>query len=181
MAENFLATHIGIQIITIIAGLALLVLGRKLFWLGVGVIGFMVGLSLTLQWADNRTGWVVIIVAVLAGIIGAALASLAQKIAIGLAGFLLGGYMVAWLLQLLAIRPEMWMWVLLIIGGIIGAVTALSLLEPALIGLTAVAGATLVAQALNFGPVISALLFVALLVIGVIIQAKMLPQSRETG
>ena len=181
MAENFLATHAGIQIITVIAGLALLALGRKLFWLGVGIIGFMVGLTLALQWADNRTGWVVIIVAVLAGIIGAVLASLAQKIAVGLAGFLLGGYMVAWVLQLLGIRLEVWMWVLLIIGGIVGAVIALSLLEPALIGLTAVAGATLVAQALNFGPIISVLLFVILLVIGIVIQAKMLPQSRGTG
>jgi len=179
MTGDFFSTHLGIQIVTILVGLVLLIWGRKLFWLAVGVIGFVTGLALAFQWTQAEPGWVVVLIALLAGVIGAVLASLAQKIAVGVAGFLTGGYAAAWLAQLAGIRPDPWVWILLIIGGIIGAGIALSLLEPALIGLTALAGAALVAQAIRAGPVISALVFVVLLVVGVVIQVKMLSQKHE--
>jgi hypothetical protein len=178
MANNFLSIH---PVIMIVAGLALLVLGRKLFWLSVGVVGFLAGLWLALQWLNNEPMWLVIVIAVAVGFVGAILAIVAQKIAVGLAGFLLGGYAAAWLVYLVGLHPAAWAWILLIGGGIIGAVLALSLLEPALIGLTAVAGASLVVQAINTGPVVSALVFVVLLAVGVVIQVKTLPEKHEVS
>jgi hypothetical protein len=49
MAEDFFLTNPGTQIISILVGIAVLTLGRKLFWLAVGVVGFILGLSL---WLD---------------------------------------------------------------------------------------------------------------------------------
>ena len=164
MIENGIATNLGLQIVFFVIGLAVLALGRKLFWLAVAAIGFVVGLALGIQWTNGQADWLVIVVALLGGIIGAVLAIWLQKIAVGIAGFLLGGY--------LALDPSMWGWLIFLVGGIIGVILVLSLLEVALIGVTALLGAALVVQVFTLNPTLAGVLFIALVIVGIVIQTK---------
>jgi hypothetical protein len=177
MAEDFFLTNPGTQIISILVGIAVLTLGRKLFWLAVGVVGFILGLSLVVRYMSGQPDWVVLITALVVGGIGVLLAILVQRLAAGIAGFLLGGYLAVWLLQLFELNLNQWAWLFFIIGGIIGIILALSLFELALIVLSSLAGATLIVQAIHFSPLITSLLFLALLVVGIFIQARMLPEE----
>ncbi|MBN1221355.1 MAG: DUF4203 domain-containing protein [Anaerolineae bacterium] len=177
MVADFFSSNLGLQIFFILVGLAVLTLGRKLFWLAVAALGFVLGLGLGIQLTHGQADWVVLVVALFVGGLGALLALLAQKIAVGVAGFLLGGYLATWLLQLLGFEPGQWVWILFIIGGIIGLILALSLLEMALIALTALIGASLIVRALQLSPALTGVLFLALLVVGVVVQAKMLAEK----
>lgn len=177
MFDNFLLANPGTQFFSILIGVAVLTLGRKLFWLAVAVVGFIVGLSLVVRLMSDQPDWVVLVAALIAGGIGALLAILVQKVAIGVAGFVMGGYFVAWLVRFLELDSGQWTWLLLIVGGIVGALLALSLIEVALIALSTLAGAALIVQAINFSPLVTGLLFLALLVVGIVIQAKMLPDN----
>jgi hypothetical protein len=177
MAEDFFLTNPGAQIISILVGISVLTLGRKLFWLAVGVVGFILGLSLVVRYMSGQPDWVVLITALVVGGIGVLLAILVQRLAAGIAGFLLGGYLAVWLLQLFELNLNQWAWLFFIIGGIIGIILALSLFELALIVLSSLAGATLITQAIHLSPLITSLLFLALLVVGIVIQARMLPEE----
>jgi hypothetical protein len=177
MAEDFFLTNPGTQIISILIGIVVLTLGRKLFWLAVGVVGFILGLSLVVRYMSGQPDWVILVTALVAGGIGALLAVLVQKVAAGVAGFLLGGYIAVWLLQMFELDLNQWTWLLFIIGGIIGIILILSLLELALIILSSLAGATLIVQAIPFSSLVAGLLFLTLLVVGIVIQARMLPEE----
>jgi hypothetical protein len=70
-----------------IVGAALLVFGRKLFWLFVAGIGFIAGLNVATSYLKGSPQWLILLLALVAGLIGALLAVFAQSIAIGIAGF----------------------------------------------------------------------------------------------
>jgi len=123
---------------------------------------------------DGQASWLVILVAVLGGLIGAVLAIWLQKIAVGIAGFLLGGYLALWLAEMLNFGPNMWTWLIFIAGGIIGVILVLSLLEVALIGITALIGAALIVQVFTLSPTVAGVLFIALAIVGIVIQTKTL-------
>lgn len=72
----------------IAAGAALLLAGRRLFWLFVAITGFLVGAEVTGDMFVNQPRWVVWVLAAGASIIGAVLAMLLQRIAFAVAGFM---------------------------------------------------------------------------------------------
>ncbi len=167
-----------IQLVTILVGFLVLAVGRKLFWVFVGAVGFVVGLFLSAELLGGQPDWVLLVIALLAGVVGAVLAVLLQKVAVVIAGFIAGGYALLWLLQAFPFDPgQLFVWLLFIIGGIIGAILATFLFAVALIALSVVVGATLIVQAFNFGPMISALLFVVLLVVGLVVQTQVWQQD----
>jgi hypothetical protein len=79
------------DLLVLLAGIALLLAGRRLFWLFVGVVGFFAGLRFALQVLGPRADlrW---IVALAAGLLGIVLAIALQRLAVALAGFFVGGY-----------------------------------------------------------------------------------------
>jgi len=163
----------GAQFVSIVLGVAALTLGRKLFWLFVGVVGFVIALSVAVPLFQDQPDWVALVAALVGGLLGAVLAIFVQKIAVAIAGFLIGGYVLVWLSTLLGLGLEAWNWALALVGGVLGSVLSASLFEVALILLSSVAGATLIAGALDFRPAVTALLFIALVVIGLTVQIKM--------
>jgi hypothetical protein len=177
MIENGLSSNLGMQIVFFVVGLAVLTMGRKLFWLAVAAIGFVFGLALGMQLTNGQAGWLVLMVALLGGVIGAVLAIWLQKIAAGIAGFLLGGYLAVWLAEILNFGPNMWTWLIFIVGGIIGIILVLSLIEVALIGVTALIGAALMVQVFNLTLAVAGILFIALVIVGIIIQTKTLTRD----
>ncbi|MEM7481121.1 MAG: DUF4203 domain-containing protein [Acidobacteriota bacterium] len=145
--EPFLAesTH---PLLIAVVGLALLVAGRKIFWLAVGVTGFAFGLGLAIRFLDLESPWVHLVIALLAGVLGIALAFLVQRLAVALAGFILGGYGGLWLWQMLDAPPwELPSWLVFLVAGMVVALLASGLFELALIGLSAWLGAALLVDA----------------------------------
>ena len=169
------ATTVGpmAQLIFILIGLVILTLGRKLFWLLVGTVGFLVGLVLAAQWLSEQPDWVILVAALLGGIVGALLAIFVQKIAVSIAGFVVGGWALIWLLESFNLDLGQWQWLLAIVGGIIGLILAISLFEAALIVMSVLVGTILIVQVTKFDALIAALLFLALTVLGIVVQVKM--------
>jgi hypothetical protein len=168
------------NILSILVGLVLLLFGRKLFWFFVAVAGFIAGMFLARDQFQVHSQALLLAIALLAGVVGAVLSILVQKLAIALAGFAAGGYLGAILLQ--ALNAASYTWLGILIGGIIGAVLLLVLFDWALIGLSSLLGASLLTDALASNAS-AALVFLAAFAIGVIVQSLQLrrspPRARE--
>lgn len=167
-----------LNVINLLLGGSLLVAGRKLFWLFVAVLGFIVGLQITQRFFHGPE-ILSLIVGIIFGIIFALLAIFLETIAIGIAGFIGGGYILSTLGNMLGINGGAIYWIIYIIGGILGVVLIMMLLDWALITLSSLAGAALVVQSLPRPPISGSLLFIILVGIGFIIQASVLMREEH--
>src|SRR6266487_3912892 len=77
----------------IAAGILLLILGRRLFWLFVGLIGFWAGMVIGERLFPHQAGLLQLLVPLLCGFAGILLAIFLQRLAIAVGGFLSGGYL----------------------------------------------------------------------------------------
>jgi hypothetical protein len=158
--------------VTLVVGLAVLLLGRRLFWLFVGAAGFAVGLHVAPAVFDGPE-WLVVVAALVLGIVGAVLAIAFQWLAVGLGGFAAGvhgGLAAAAALGL----AGPWLWAAAFAAGIVVAALVLWLWDPVLILLSALVGAALLTP---LAPVSSAArpwIFIGLLVVGIAVQASVL-------
>jgi len=155
--------------INLLLGAALLVAGRKLFWLFVGIIGFITGMQLVTQFW-NGPEWIAVVIGLIVGIIFALLAVFIEALAIGAAGFLAGGYILTTLTAMLGINDGLLFWIIYVIGGIIGVLLVMLLFDWALIVLSSLAGAALIIQSLALAGGTGGLWFILLFVLGIIIQ-----------
>jgi hypothetical protein len=172
MAELIDSLGPAATLVTLVVGVTMLFLGRQLFWLLVGVIGFLVGLVIATDLFQSQPEWVIILVALVGGVIGALLALFVQKIAVAVAGFVMGGYTLLWLFELLTMEPGQWQWVLYVAGGIVGMILAVLLFDLALIVLSAVVGGLLLVHIPGFNAIVTLLLFVVLVAAGIAVQFK---------
>jgi hypothetical protein len=158
------------DIINIVLGVVLLTTGKKLYWLFVAVVGFLIGLMLTVQNVNLNPQWLIYVIAVGAGVIGAVLALFLQHLAIALVGFIVGGYGAFYLSQLLGNNSEAFNWMAFIIGGIVGLLLVASVFNWDLYVLSSWAGATLVTKAIGLQAQLGLVLFFVLFILGMIIQ-----------
>jgi hypothetical protein len=161
----------------LLAGLAALFLGRRLYWLFVAIVGFGVGMTMAPQFLPGQPQWVILVVAVVAGFLGAILAILLKKVAVGVAGFIAGGYLSLYLLSFFSVDLGSFQglnWAIFIIGGIVGALLVGTIFDIALIILSSGVGAGLIANTLmhdfSLQLVVAAVVFIVLFVVGIIIQ-----------
>lgn len=162
------------NIISIVGGILLLITGRKLYWLFVAIIGFFTGLALATMFVKTDVEWIQWLVAIGIGLLGVILAIGLQKVAVGLAGFIAGGYGLTYFLEVIGANIGNFNWVLFIVGGIVGTILVLAVFEFALILLSSVAGATLVSQAINFSGWGLIAIFLCLVLLGLLIQTATL-------
>src|SRR5438477_12001630 len=83
--------HSSVPILSVLMGCALLFFGRRLFWLFVAALGFAIGLQLAPYLSQNPPLWLSLLLSIGLGLLGALLAVMLQKLAIAIAGFLVGG------------------------------------------------------------------------------------------
>ncbi len=168
------------DIIRILVGVLLLTLGRKIYWIFVGLIGFEVGFFLA-ERLFSREPLLALIVAIFAGLAGALLAVFLQQVAIWLGGFLAGGYFVVTLLEVLGARPvqfELLFLILFLAGGVIGVILVAFLFNWALIVLSSLAGASLIVRVvLPASPSLAVVLFAILSVAGIVIQVILMQRE----
>ena len=160
----------SITIINVLLGIMLLTLGRKLFWLFVGFIGFAVGFQYAASVWQLQSQLLLIGLAALTGIAGAVLAVFFQKIAVGLAGFAGGGYVTLNLINLLGVRLDQLVWLPYLIGGLIGVMLMFFIFDWALIFISSLAGASMIIQALSLNPGMEFGVYLALVIFGLVLQ-----------
>lgn len=134
------------------AGLALLLFGRKLFWLVVAVSGGFVAFVLVTRWLHLDPGWPSLVVSIVAGLGGAIVAVALQRLAVGFVGFVAAVGLTFLVLDQgfagLTYPEPVWVAVLIaLVAGVIGAVLAGYLFEVALVVLSAGVGALFLVRA----------------------------------
>jgi len=169
----------GDRLFLLLFGIALLLAGRRIFWLVVGVVGFLFGFDLASRVLGLDSQGLGLLIGIFAGILGIFLAVFVQKVAIGLAGFLIGGYLTLTLLHADPGNLSGSNLLAFLVGGLICAFLAVWLFEIALILLSSVAGAAIVSQTLTLDPGATTLAFAALAVVGIAIQAGIGPKKRR--
>jgi hypothetical protein len=176
-----------LTIVSLLLGIVLLLLGRKLFWFFVGVAGFLVGMEIAERFIAGPQG-MKLLIAIAVGILGAVIAIFLQKVAIVIAGFVIGGYITVELLHASAQYPKALAGIQgtaislpYIIGGIIGAVLLFVLFDWGLIVLSSLSGAALIVRSIAFQSHALTLLFVVLVIIGILVQSRMKHGDRATA
>jgi len=164
-------------IAAIVVGLLLLFFGRKLFWLFVGATGFVVGMEFAAAFFPQQ-GDLAVIVGLILGLIGAVAAIFVQKIAIGIAGFLAGGYFLMTLSRTWELQTHDAAWIAFIVGGIIGTLLMYIVFNWALIILSSISGAQLIIHPFALKHQAAAIAFLVIAMIGILAQGKILSSSK---
>lgn len=159
------------QWLNVFVGLAVLFFGRRLFWLFVGCVGFIAGFEIASAVLQARPEWMILLIALGAGLLGAIASVFLQRIFLVVAGFLAGGYCLSTLaLMALHTQEKAVLWTAFGVGGLLGAVLTATLLDPALIALSSLAGATAVSQNVPLESSSKPLVFFVALVLGIAVQ-----------
>jgi hypothetical protein len=167
-----------LSIINILLGIGLLVWGRKLFWLFVGAAGFLAGVSLvTIGWHGSEA--VAIIVGILAGLVCAALAVFFKTISIGLTGFLGGGALLIMVAGWLGINNALPSFLIYIIGGVLGIILVSKMFDWAIIIISSIVGASTIIGAVKQTGPLGWLGMIALIAVGIAIQARGLSEEKS--
>ena len=160
-------------IIQIFLGAIALTMSRQLYWLFVGAVGFVLGFFLTTRFLPAQSEGMILVYSLGAGFLFMIAAFALQKMAVELAGFVLGGYLSFILLDYLKWGHPDFAWLAFLIGGLIGFGLMIALFDWTLITLSSIFGALLIAQPIQsmYGLQTSRLLFFVLIVLGIGIQA----------
>jgi len=165
------------KFLVIVLGLIMLIFGRKLFWLFVSIVGFLVGMEFIDLLLVDQSIWVKLLGGLGAGLLGALLAIFVQRVAFVLAGFFAGAYFALLLAHPLGIAGASL--ILAVAGGVVGAIVAALLMDWAIIALSCLAGAAAIVSRLGLRDVNMAIVFLVLVIIGILVQAKLMEQSKE--
>jgi hypothetical protein len=173
-ADTIDGTMSAAQAAHLVAGLVLLLVGRRLFWAFVAVLGFILGMELATRVLPGGSEVVVLVIAIAAGLVGAVLASWFYEVAIAVAGFVAGGRLGVALLALAAPGWTELAWLAFIAAGVASALLLLLLFDWALIVLSALLGASLIVESFALSPLATALLLIGLAIVGVAVQSQTL-------
>jgi hypothetical protein len=146
--------------LAVVAGLLLLLFGRRLYWLLAGVVGFVVVFTLSGRLLPEVAEETMLWASLLCGVAGAVLAVVAHRFLLSVVGGLGGVLIALWQVQQLGVERGVGWLVAAIVGGVLGAWLLSRLFEVALAVLSSLLGAQLLVDRL---PVPSEWLLVAYL------------------
>jgi hypothetical protein len=144
----------------------------------VGVIGFLTGVLLATHYLHDQPEYVILGIALIAGVLGALLAGLVERVSVEVVGFLGGGYIALDLLNQFKLGNGQFSWLPFLIGGLIGALLVAVLLDWALILLSSLEGSLIISQSIHIPASSANLVFVVLLLVGIVVQAVTLTRRR---
>lgn len=168
-----------ITILQILFGISVLLFGRKLFWLFVGAIGFITATEVAAAQMSALPDWVIILVGIGVGLIGALLAVFFQIGAIAFAGFLGGGYLGSLVVQYLGISTQAAQAIAFFIGAVIGLFLFLALFDIGLVAFSAIIGGLVIVEAIDLKGLPYWVLAAIIALIGISVQVNQ-QQSVET-
>lgn len=162
----------------VLVGLGMLTLGRQLFWLFVGGVGFVFGINLAPRiLGEGQSDPTNLLFALILGFIGAVAAMFLQRLAVSVAGFIGGGIVAMNLVQVMNLDFAP-MLVPFLVGGVSGLIFVSILFDWTLILISSSAGATLIVETFEMETAVSLLLIAILIVIGIAFQSN---QIRREG
>lgn len=164
-------------IVNTLLGASLLIWGRKLFWLFIAAAGFLTGWQIAQAITQNEI--VGIIIGIFFAIGGALLAIFLKTIAIGVAGFLMGGWVLSGLAGLIGIDSGILFWIIYLIGGIGGAILIGTFFDWAVIFLSSFGGAVLITDAFSLDGLVRIVTLIGLVVFGIVIQASQMRKDKK--
>jgi hypothetical protein len=170
--------NLSLPTVGLLVGAAILLLGRKLFWLFVAAVGFALGAEIAPRIIHQPAPLITLAIAVGLGIFGALIAVLVQKFAIAASGFLAGGWLAIGLYAFFAGHVKN-VEIVFVVGGILGAILLLFLFDWVLIFFSSVVGARLIAMTIALSQSGRMILFILLVVAGIAVQSRMLSPARR--
>jgi hypothetical protein len=173
-AQSPYSMDFSVPIVGALIGVVILLFGRKLFWLCVAGVGFLAGVELAPHLVTQPSPLLQLGIAIVLGLLGALLAFLLQKIAVAIVGFLAGGKLAGAIAAAFFVHYSHYSTIIFVVGGIIGAILLLFLFDWALIVVSSLIGAHLIQNAIVLPPSGSTIVFLALAVIGMVVQAASL-------
>jgi hypothetical protein len=166
------------QIVNVVLGAILLFFGRTLYWVFVGIAGFLLGMMLADQYLQSQSEAVQFIAALCAGVLGALVAIFVQRLAFAIGGFFAGGYIALSIAAHLGANPDDTIW--FVVGGVIGAIIAAMVMDWAIIVLSSLAGAAAIVSGLTgiqMDSSVRSILFVVLAIVGIVVQGRRISSS----
>jgi hypothetical protein len=155
----------------LVTGSILLVAGKKLYWFFVGILGALAGLFVSETFFHPQSWGDRVLVAVGIGAAFAILALILQRIMIGVAGFIAGGYLGVALLDALQLPVTDYRWVVFILGGLVGILIVKMLFDLSLVIISSAAGAILISRAIGLDGAKSLIILLVLIIAGVVVQS----------
>jgi len=164
------------NVVRVLLGCTVLLAGRNIFWLFIAVIGFLLGFELAHVWLADQPMWLALVAGSVVGLVGAVLAIVYERVAFALAGFYAAAFLVITytdkpgFASMPAITPY--------VAGLVGALLAALLTDWTIIVLSALAGAAAIVSVFVLQPPVEVVSFLALALVGVLVQRSMLARRR---
>ena len=178
MTTQFSSESPVVLIISIIVGIAVLVMGRQIFWVFIAGLGFILGLLFSSQFYDAQFGWQTLVISAGIAIVGALLAFTVQRLAAGIAGLATGWYLTIVVLSYMNIDLGQIESVIPYIIGIISGILLFLYFDWGVIIASSMAGAAIVISATSLSRNVELALLVMLALIGVAIQSIWFMQEK---
>jgi hypothetical protein len=166
-------------IVQALVGFAVLILGRQLFWVFVGGVGFILGIIYAAPLYQGQPTWVMLAVGLVAGMLGALFAYSLQRFAAAIAGFAGGWYLGVFLASNFGWNTGMTGMLIPAICAIIGVGLIFVVFDWSLILLSSLSGAAIIIQATNYDSQLTTILFVSLFFLGLVVQAVLYMQDQD--
>jgi hypothetical protein len=154
-----------------VVGVLLLFLGRRLYWLFVGGVGFVVGYSLASGLTGRTPEPTALLIGLGAGLLGVVLALFLQRLAVVVAGFLAGAWLGVEVARALGTSSPGTPWLAALIGGVAGAVLSAALFDAVLAVLSSLVGAALLTKLIGGRLLTQGVVFIGLTLLGIAVQA----------
>jgi hypothetical protein len=156
----------------------MLFLGRQVYWLFVGIAGFIAGVALAADLLQEEP-FVAMTAAAVTGVGGAVMAMLMQRVALDGAGFVTSGYSLLTFLHTFGLDVGELTWVVFLVGGILGVLLILTSLENALVFLSVVTATSLIITSIQLPPVLEKVAYIGLILLGLAVQMGLMHNSGE--
>ena len=155
----------------VVAGLLLLLLGRQLYTALLGLLGFFVSYGMLADVATLPSD-VRLLVAVGIGVVSALLAFVVRKVAVAVAGAMLGAGAALWAAGFYGLKVEVLWWVVTAVAALLGAWLLRQVFETALIVVSSFIGALLIVAAVGLEGLPAHAAVAVLIVAGVAFQMR---------
>lgn len=160
----------------VVVGLALLLCGRRLYWLLFATVAFLISSLVThffLPPTQDAPWWLV--VPVLVGLLGAFVSIFVHKTVLRFFGALAGAYIGYQLLQQYVVEP--WPWIGLGVGVLVGFLMVMMVFNGALILLSSLLGAMVLLEPMSASPEVRLAVTGGLVVVGCVVQTRSQPKE----
>ena len=178
MSIQFSSDYPALLILTTLIGLAILVMGRQIFWIFIAGLGFALGLLISTQYYNAQFEWQVFLISTIIAVVGAILAYTVQRFAAGLAGFATGWFLTIVVLSYLNLNLGQIESVLPYIVGIISGFLLIIFFDWGVIIASSLAGSAIIVSGMSLRENVELALIVMFALVGIVIQAIWFMQER---